>query len=236
MGGSIEKSERSCFDLGKGQKGNYIGTEKAWRKHQISCFKCKDCECRGRWYKCRCGYRRGSLLFCSTVHCWSKSCSSVALTGVAVAGGATSIGASVTNNFIEKGYMESVQEALDKDRKSFESLKKAIEEAKQITLEEGFEGAFKAGKSLPGGVKLGTSVARRLVVSEKAAASLLKLGNTAIFASHAVAMIALPLDIIFFVKDVIDLAKGNVSEAADKVFELADQLQKEYDEIMEDIE
>ncbi|XP_045184801.2 uncharacterized protein LOC123542846 isoform X3 [Mercenaria mercenaria] len=159
-----------------------------------------------------------------------------ALTGVAVAGGVTSIGASVTNYFIEKGYTGSVQKALDKDRESFESLKKAIEKAKQITLEEGFEGAVKAGKALPGGVKIGTSVARRLVVSEKAAASLLKLGKTARFASHAVAVIALPLDIIFFVKDVIDLAKGNVSEAANKVFELADQLQKEYDEIMEDTE
>jgi hypothetical protein len=35
----------------------------------------------------------------------------------------------------------------------------------------------------------------------------------------------LPLDIIFFVKDVIDLAKGNVSKAAERVLELANEFQ-----------
>jgi hypothetical protein len=157
-----------------------------------------------------------------------------ALTGLAVAGGVTSIGAAVTNHFIEKGYIGSVQEALDKDRASFDILKKAVNKANEISLAEGIKGGVKIGKSIPGGVKLGTSVARRLVVSEKAAASLLKLGQTARFAGHALAIVALPLDVLLFVKDVIDLSKGNISEAAKKVLELADELEKELEDIMAD--
>jgi hypothetical protein len=157
-----------------------------------------------------------------------------ALTGIAIAGGVTSIGSSVTNYFIEKGYLKSVQEALDKDRESFNKLKKAVVKAKAITAKESVECAFKIGKGIPGGVNVVTSIARKLTVSEKAAASLLKLGRTARFAGHAVALVALPLDIIFFVKDVIDLTKGNVSKAAERVLELANNLQTEIDEILAD--
>jgi hypothetical protein len=157
-----------------------------------------------------------------------------ALTGVAVAGGVTSIGATITNHFIEKGYIGSVQEALDKDRVSFDALKKAVDKANEISLAEGIKCGVKIGKSIPGGVSLGSFVARELIVSEKVAASLLKLGRTARFVSHTVAIVAVPLDVLFFVLDVIDLTDGNVSEAAKKVMELADELEKELEDIMAD--
>ncbi|XP_060561239.1 uncharacterized protein LOC132721007 [Ruditapes philippinarum] len=156
----------------------------------------------------------------------------IALTGIAIAGGVTSIGSSVTNYFIEKGYLRSVQEALDKDRESFEALNRAVQIANEETARERLERAFKIGKSIPGGLNVVASVVRKLTVSEKAAASLLKLGRTARFASHTVAFIALPLDVIFFVKDLIDLKRGNISQVADSVMELAEKLQKELEEIL----
>jgi hypothetical protein len=126
----------------------------------------------------------------------------VVLTGAAVAGGITSIGATITNHFIEKGYIGRVQEALDKDRSSFNALKKAIDKAREISLAEGIESDVKIGKSILGELKFETTVARMLVLPEEAAATLLRLGQTARFVGHAVAMVALPLDVLFFVKDV----------------------------------
>jgi hypothetical protein len=158
----------------------------------------------------------------------------IVLTGITIAGGVTSVGSSVTNYFIEKGYLGSVQEALNKDRESFNSFKKAVKKAKAVTVGEGAVYAFKVGKGIPGYINFAVSIARKLRVSEKAAASLLKLGRTARFAGHAVAFIALPLDIIFFVKDVIDLTKGNISKAAENVHKLADNLEKELNEILAD--
>ncbi|XP_060560835.1 uncharacterized protein LOC132720674 [Ruditapes philippinarum] len=79
----------------------------------------------------------------------------VALTGVAVAGGVTSFGATITNHFIEKGYIGRVQEALDKDISSFNALKKAIDKAKEISLAEGIEGGVNIGTNIPVILKLG---------------------------------------------------------------------------------
>ena len=110
----------------------------------------------------------------------------------------------------------------------------AVDKAKEITLEDGIRGGVKVGKTAPSAVRLAAFVSRRLVVSERAAAGLLRLGRTARFAGHAFTVVALPLDIIFFVKDIVDLVKGNVSEVAKEVMELADKLQKELDEILAD--
>jgi hypothetical protein len=44
----------------------------------------------------------------------------------------------------------------------------------------------------------------------------------------------LPLEIIFFIKDVVDLTDGNISEAADKVRTLANDLEYEMRQILAD--
>lgn len=158
----------------------------------------------------------------------------IALTGVAIAGGATSIGSSIINHFIEKGYMKDVQEALDNDRRSFKKLQEAVEAAKEVTAGDGMKYAYKLGKSISGGLSLVSTIATQLTVSQKAAASLLKLGQTARFVGHTVAFVALPFDILFFIKDVIDLTDGNISEAAQKVRKLANDLDYEMRQILAD--
>ncbi|XP_053387251.1 uncharacterized protein LOC123545697 [Mercenaria mercenaria] len=162
-----------------------------------------------------------------------------ALGGVSIAGAATSVGSSVVNFIIEKCHMSDVQSTLDADRESLERLLKYVKEAKAITVAEGAEYATKIGKAAPGGIKLGANlslkIAQRLAVSEKVVTILVRLGKVARFAGHAATLLALPLDIIFFVKDILDLKNNDVSAAADKVLELAKQLQYEYENIMSEI-
>lgn len=149
----------------------------------------------------------------------------MALTGVAIAGGITSIGSSIINHFIEKGYMKDVQEALDNDRKSFKKLQEAVEAAKEVTVGKGIEYACKVGKSFPGGLSAVTDIARELNISPTAAKTLLKLGKTAAFAGHTLTFVVLPVDILLFIKDLIDLNNGDVSKAADEVRKLANDLE-----------
>lgn len=158
----------------------------------------------------------------------------IALTVVAFAGAATSVGATVTNYFFEKGYIRDVEEALKKDTTSFGVLIEKVKEANALTSNQDIELATTGIDVLANGIRLGAFVGRGFVVTERSLAGLIALGKTARFASHAVAVIAIPLDIAIFVKDVIDLVNGDVSAAAKEVLKLVEKLQTEYNEIMSD--
>jgi hypothetical protein len=75
--------------------------------------------------------------------------------------------------------MTDVQQALDNDRNSFEKLQEPVKAANKVTLEKGIKCAYEVGKNNSGGLSLVSDIATQLTVSEKAAATLLKLGKTA---------------------------------------------------------